>query len=334
MTTGVTNGPQDAGEGVVVLAGPTASGKSALALAIAKGLAESGRSAVLINADSMQVYRELRLLTARPDAADAAQVPHRLYGVMSAETACSVAQWRALALTAVEETLAASQVPIVVGGSGLYIRAFLKGLSPMPDISPAVRAAARARYGALGEDAFRAALAERDPAAASRIAAGDQQRLIRAWEVVEASGRPFEDWRTQEAEALAWPALKLLLLPGREELYAACDARLKVMFEAGALEEVAALMRVGMDPSVPAMKALGVEAIAAHLVGEINRDEALRRAKQATRRYAKRQLTWFRHQYAPDITLPPGPDLEVRALAVVDSFLLTADRADTSLRAL
>ncbi len=334
MTNGVTNRPQGAKERVVVLAGPTASGKSALALAIAEGLAERGRAAVLINADSMQVYRELRLLTARPAAAEEARVPHRLYGVMPADTACSVAEWRVLALTAIEETLAASQVPIVVGGSGLYIRALLEGLSPMPDIPSDVRETARARYESLGEARFRDALAERDPAAASRIGAGDRQRLIRAWEVVEASGRPFEDWRAQEAEGLAWPALKLLLLPPREALYAACDVRLEAMFAGGALEEVAALSGAGLDAELPAMKALGIEAITAHLAGGIDRGEALRRAQQATRRYAKRQLTWFRHQYDADMILSPGPDLVESAVAAVASFLLTGDRADTSLRAL
>jgi len=334
MTNGVTDRPQGAREKVVVLAGPTASGKSSLALAIAEGLAEHGRSAVLINADSMQVYRELRLLTARPEAAEETRVPHRLYGVMSADTACSAAQWRALALTAIKDAFAASQVPMVVGGSGLYIRALLAGLSPMPDIPPDVREAARTRFESLGEARFRDALAERDPAAAARIAPGDRQRLIRAWEVVEASGRSFEDWRTEGADALEWPALKLLLLPAREALYAACDARLEAMFAAGALEEVAALVALGLDPELPAMKALGVDAIAAHLRGDIDRGEALRRAQQATRRYAKRQLTWFRHQYDADMILTPGPDLDERAVAAVASFLLTGDRAATSLRAL
>jgi tRNA dimethylallyltransferase len=222
----------------------------------------------------------------------------------------------------------------VVGGSGLYIRALLDGLSPMPDIPPAVRDAARSRYDALGEDAFRAALAARDPAAASRIGAGDRQRLIRAWEVVEASGRPFEAWRGEAGESLLWPALKLLLLPPREALYATCDARLEAMFAAGALDEVAALVKAGLDAELPAMKALGVDAIAAHLRGEIDRREALRQAQQATRRYAKRQLTWFRHQYEADMILSPGPDLGEKSLAAVASFLLTGDRAETSLRAL
>ena len=296
MTNGVTNRPQGTKERVVVLAGPTASGKSALALDIAEGLAERGHGAVLINADSMQVYRELRLLTARPDAAEEARVPHRVYGVMSADTACSVAQWRALALTAIEEALAASQVPIVVGGSGLYIRALLEGLSPMPDIPPEVREAARGRYEALGEVRFRETLAERDPTAASRIAAGDRQRLIRAWEVVEASGRPFEDWRGVAGESLAWPALKLPLMPPREALYAACDVRLEAMFAAGALAEVAALSGAGLDAELPAMKALGVREFAAYLRGEMTQDEAIDKLRQGTRRYAKRQSTWFRHQ--------------------------------------
>ena len=175
----------------MVIAGPTASGKSRLALAVAEALAADGIGAVLINADSMQVYGQLRVLTARPGEADERRVAHRLYGVLSAACPCSAGRWRGMALAAIDEALAAARLPIVVGGSGLYLRALLDGLSPMPEIPPGVRAAAGDRFTALGEAEFRRALAARDATAEARIAPGDRQRLVRAWEVVEASGRPL-----------------------------------------------------------------------------------------------------------------------------------------------
>ena len=319
---------------IVVIAGPTASGKSRLALAIAEALAADGVGAVLINADSMQVYRQLRVLTARPSEADEQRVAHRLYGVLSVACPCSAGRWRDMALAAIDEALAAARLPIVVGGSGLYLRALLDGLSPIPEIPPDVRAAAGARFAALGEAGFRRALAACDAAAEARIAPGDRQRLVRAWEVVEASGRPLSDWQAEARDPLPLPALKLLLAPARAALAAACDARLEAMIAGGGLDEVAALLAAGTDPRLPAMKALGVPALVAHLAGELTLEEAMALAKRATRRYAKRQQTWFRHQYSPDMVIAPGADATAPALAAVKSFLLTGGGAETSVRAL
>jgi tRNA dimethylallyltransferase len=320
--------------GIVVLAGPTASGKSALALALAESLAARDLGAVLVNADSLQVYRELRVLTARPAAADEERVPHRLYGILAAGEPCSAGRWRAMALAEIAAALEAGRLPIVVGGSGLYLSALLDGLAPVPGIPAAVRAAARARYAALGGERFREELAARDPVTAARLAPGDRQRLVRAWEVVEATGVALAAWHARGVgSGLDLPALKLLLWPERRALYRACEARLEAMFAAGAAAEVARLLAAGLDPELPAMKALGVPALARHLAGEVTLDEAVRLAKQATRRYAKRQATWFRRRYRADLVIAPGPEAAARALAAVERFVLTARDADSSLPA-
>ena len=308
---------------MIVLAGATASGKSALALSIAETLETRGVAAVLINADSMQVYRELRALTARPGASDEARMPHRLYGIMPAAETCSAERWRHLALNEIDAATGAGKLPILVGGTGLYIRALLDGLAPVPEIPEAVRAAARAEFEALGSADFHRALASRDPAGAARIKVGDRQRLLRAWEVLEATGRPLAEWQQADQGGLALPTLKILLEADRQALYERCDARFDAMIEAGALEEVRALSEAGLDAELPAMKALGVPALFAHLAGEIDLEEAARRAKQATRNYAKRQLTWFRHQYQPDLRVSAGADAVGACVEAVERFLLT-----------
>jgi tRNA dimethylallyltransferase len=287
-------------EPVVIVAGPTASGKSALALAVAEAL-----GGTIINADSMQVYRDLAVLTARPGAAELARAPHRLYGVIDAAEPCSAGRWRELAR-------AAGKVPILAGGSGLYLRALLEGLAPVPPVPPALRAEARALHARLGGEAFREALAARDPEAAQRLAAGDTQRLIRAYEVVAATGRPLAEWRRAQGPAAGPPAIAVLLLPPRSALYASCDARFLRMMERGALEEAAALLARGLDPALPAMRAVGVPELAALLAGRASREAAVAAAQQATRRYAKRQYTWFRHQ------LPENGALQ--KLAVMEQF--------------
>ncbi len=280
---------------VVLVAGPTASGKSALALVLAEAL-----GGVVINADSMQVYRELRILTARPGAAEEARAPHRLYGVLPAAEACSAARWRALAVAEIAAARETARPPILVGGTGLYFRALTQGLAPVPRIPAEVRAEARARHARLGGPAFHAQLAKRDPATARGLAPGDEQRLIRAWEVIEATGIPLAEWqrRPSPGESFSGPILSLVLAPPRAGLYAACDARFTRMVAGGALDEVAALDALGLDPSLPAMKALGVPELRRHLGGELSLDEAIAAAQKATRNYAKRQLTWFRHQMA------------------------------------
>ncbi len=291
-------------ERLVMIAGPTASGKTALALALAETLAHTGRPAVLVNADSMQVYRELAILTARPGAADRARVPHRLYGIMPASEACSAGRWRALALAEIAAAHGSGRLPVVVGGTGLYMEALTRGLAPVPPASLELRRRADLRHAALGARAFHAELVARDPAAKD-LAVNDTQRVKRAWTVLEATGRPLRDWQTEAHEPLRCPVLRILLRPERAALYRACDARFEEMMARGALDEARALAALELDPGLPAMKALGVRALLDHIAGIIDRDEAIARTKGATRRYAKRQLTWFRHRYAANLTVTP-----------------------------
>jgi tRNA dimethylallyltransferase len=277
---------------MILVGGPTASGKSGLALAIAEAV-----GGWVINADSMQVYRDLRVLTARPGPAEEAHVPHRLYGVLDGAELCSAARWRDMAADAVAEARRAGAVPVLVGGTGLYFRALTHGLAEIPPIPDAVRQEARALHAELGGLAFHAALAARDPAAAARLASGDTQRMVRAYEVVVATGTPLGEWqRRGAAGALGGPRLELVLLPPREELYRAIDGRFAAMIEADAAEEVRRLLERNLDPALPVMKAVGVRELAAWLRGEIPREAAIARASKATRNYAKRQYTWFRHQ--------------------------------------
>jgi len=298
-----------------VVAGPTASGKSALALALAEEL-----PGTVINADSMQVYRELAVLTARPTETEMARAPHRLYGVLSVAEACSAMRWRELALAEIAASHAAGRVPILTGGTGLYLNALMHGLSTIPDIPEATRRAARAHMEVLGPAAFHAELAARDPAMGVRLRASDRQRMIRAWEVLEATGRSLADWQGEAPVAghdLRF--LVLLLLPPRAVLHDASDARLWRMIGAGALAELKALLALQLDPALPALKAVGVPELTAHLEGELSLADAVAQAQAATRRYIKRQTTWFRHQ------LDPGEGGEVVTLAAQFSNPLLAE---------
>ena len=305
---------------VILVAGPTASGKSALALDLARAF-----GGTIVNADSMQVYRELRILTARPGAAEETHATHRLYGVMSAAEACSAARWRALAVDEIAGARAAGRVPILVGGTGLYFRALTEGLAPIPPVPAAIREDARARHKRLGGEAFHAELAARDPATAGRLAPGDSQRLIRAREVFDATGVPLAEWQRRDGEGLDAAVLALVLLPPREPLYAACDARFLAMIEAGALDEAAAIAALGLDPALPAMKALGVPELIRHLTGEIALDEAVAAAQQGTRNYAKRQITWFRHQMPGAVVFKVlySRNIAAQVTDVAREFLLT-----------
>ena len=304
----------------VILGGPTASGKSALALALA---GEFGGT--VINADSLQVYRELPILTAQPAAAARAAFPHRLYGFLPARERCSAARWAALARAEVDAALAAGRLPIVVGGTGLYLRSLLHGLAPVPEIPADVREAARQRLAERGKVAFHADLARRDPAMAARIRPGDSQRLVRAWEVLEATGRSLADWQAQESSPppIAGPRfLTFVLMPERASLYAACDARFRAMVEQGALAEAAALRE--LDPGLPAFKALGLRELLAHCRGECPLETAIGAAQQATRRYAKRQMTWFRHQLPEGRQLSSAPtsaQFSERIIAEIYNFI-------------
>ena len=277
---------------LIIVAGPTASGKSALALAIA-----SAFGGTIINADSMQVYRDLRVLSARPDDAALAATPHRLDGILDGAELCSAARWATLAHGEIAAAQAAGRLPIVVGGTGLYLRTLLHGIAAVPEIPEEIREAARARHRAIGGEAFRAELAKRDPVAAARLPAGDGQRLVRAYEVVTATGRTLGDWQRAGAEGVPrYDSRQFVLLPPRDALYAACDGRLEAMIAAGALDEVRGLMARGLPPEMPILKAVGVPELARHLAGEADLAAAIAAAQQATRNYAKRQFTWFRHQ--------------------------------------
>jgi tRNA dimethylallyltransferase len=282
----------------LIIAGPTASGKSALALALAEMC-----GGTVVNADALQCYRDLRILSARPDAAAEARAPHRLYGFLDAADPGSAGRWRRLAEQEIAAAAAGGHLPIVVGGSGLYLRALTCGLVTVPDIPEAVRGEARALHRELGGVRFRARLSLLDPEAARRLATGDRQRLVRAWEVVCATGRPLADWQARPHASAASRFATVLLLPPRADLYAACDARLVAMLEAGGLDEATALLARGLDPGLPAMKAAGLPELMACLRGELSRAEAVAAAQRATRRYAKRQITWFRHQMHPDLVI-------------------------------
>jgi len=292
---------------LLVIAGPTASGKSRLALDIAQSLGDRG-GAEIVNADAIQVYRELAILTARPGAADLAAVPHHLYGVLPAAERCSAGRWRELALEAIAGIHARNRLPIIVGGAGLYIRTLLDGLAPIPPVPETVRAAIADRMAAEGPAALHAALARRDPDGAARLSPNDRQRIARALEVLEATGRPIGAWQRDRADTPpSFASLAFVLDPPRAALRQACAGRFRAMLSAGALDEVRALRALGQPANAPVMKALGVPALAAYLAGEIDFATAVERAETATMQYAKRQQTWFRHQLAGAERLPAGP---------------------------
>jgi tRNA dimethylallyltransferase len=277
----------------VLIAGPTASGKSALALELAEIT-----GGVVINTDSMQVYRDLRIITARPTPAEESRVPHSLYGYVDAAVNFSAGAWVSDAVHMLAEVRAQKRLPIFVGGSGLYFKALTRGLSAVPPIPAEVREGVRARLERDGVEALRAELARRDPVSAERLKPRDRSRIARALEVVEATGRSLTDWHHEGLPPLLPPGEfhALFLAPEREELYTRIDARFGAMLEAGALQEVAALASRKLDPMLPAMKAHGVPVLIRHLKGEITLDEAAEISQVHTCQYAKRQFTWFRHQ--------------------------------------
>ena len=277
---------------ITLIAGPTASGKSRLALDMA---ARTG--AVIVNADSQQLYADLRVLSARPSTADEAEIEHRLYGVADAAEVWSVGRWSRAVMPLLAELAEAGRPVLLVGGTGLYFTALTKGLAEIPDVPDAVREAITEAYDAEGETAFRRRLAARDPRAAERIETGDRQRLTRAMAVADHTGRALSDWTADTTPLLppgSWTGL--VVEPDRAALYANCDRRVAQMVEQGALEEVRALVARGLSPDLPAMKAVGVREFAAHLAGETTLEQAIDATRQATRNYAKRQLTWFRNQ--------------------------------------
>lgn len=277
----------------MLIAGPTASGKSALALKLAQA---SGGT--VINTDSMQVYRDLRIITARPTPDEEAQAPHRLYGAVDAAVNFSAGAYVEAAAEALAETREAGRLPILIGGTGLYFKALTRGLSAVPKIADAVRDEVRSRLDRDGVLALHAELARHDREAAARLAPADRTRIARALEVVLGTGRPLAHWHNHASPPLLPPddVVAVFLAPEREALYGRIDARFAAMLRAGALDEVAALADRGLDPLLPAMKAHGVPALIRHLRGEITLDEAAAIGAADTRHYAKRQFTWFRHQ--------------------------------------
>jgi tRNA dimethylallyltransferase len=285
-----------------LIAGPTASGKSALAVRLAREIGGE-----IINADSMQLYADIPILSAAPTQAEQQGVPHHLFGVADAADGWSAGRWLRAATTTLAEIHARGAPAIIVGGTGLYFSALVDGLAEIPEISPDHRRAAQADYDALGEPDFRDRLAAVDSAADARIAAFDRQRLVRAWSVYAATGKALTDWQAAGAPAIT-DFQPIALEPPRETLYARCDTRLGGMIEAGALAEVEALIARGLDPALPALKAVGVRELAAYLRGEAPLYAAIAAARQETRRYAKRQLTWMRGRMAdwPRITAPDG----------------------------
>jgi len=277
----------------VLIAGPTASGKSALALDLAQK-----HGGMVVNTDSMQVYRDLRVLTARPTAEEEAAVPHRLYGHVDAAENFSAGSFVAHAAKALAEARGQGCVPIFVGGSGLYFKAMTRGLSAVPPIPTGVRENVRARLERDGVEALHAELARRDPVSAERLKPRDRTRIARALEVVEATGRSLTNWHREGLPPLLPQGefAALFLAPEREQLYARIDARFDAMLKAGALDEVGRLAARHLDPLLPAMKAHGVPALIRHLKGEVTLNEAAETGRADTRHYAKRQFTWFRHQ--------------------------------------
>ena len=289
---------------VIVVAGPTASGKSALALALAER--RRGKAAgTVINADAMQTYDAFPILTAQPAARERARVPHALYGVLPLSETLSAARWRTLASAEIEHCLAEGRTPILCGGSGLYLRTLMQGIAAIPDVPSTMREQANADWRALGADAFRARLAEKDAPIVERLKPGDRQRHVRAWEVLTGTGRPLSAWQSDAARPAPWRFVTLLLAPERLWLRRRIEQRFDAMLNQGVLAEARAVFDRAPDPAWPGLKAHGAPEFFGHFRGEISLEKARQIAIDHTRQYAKRQMTWFRHQLTPDFVVDP-----------------------------
>jgi tRNA dimethylallyltransferase len=286
---------------VAVIAGPTAGGKSGLALALAERM-----NGTIINADATQLYADLRVLSARPSPAEEALVPHRLYGVRDGACPVSAAEWAGMARAEIEAALAAGRLPIIVGGTGLYLETLIEGIAPVPEIDPGMREAVRAM---TTEDAA-AALAREDGAMAAKLRPSDRQRLLRALEVVRSTGRSLAEWQAVRSGGIgeSYKVVGLVVAPDRAARWAAAAARLDAMIVAGALAEVEALVARRLGPELPVMKALGVGPLSAHLRGHVTLDAALAQTLATTRQYQKRQMTWIRGRLGdwPVVAAPEG----------------------------
>lgn len=278
---------------LILIVGPTACGKSSLALALSRLL-----PITVINADASQVYRDLNVVSARPTSEDLHRAPHRLFGHVDGALAYSAAAWATDARAAIARSHASWRIPVLVGGTGLYVRTLLEGIAPVPEIDPAIRTSVRAL--AVGE-AY-AALLQEDPGAAQRLSANDTTRVARALEVVRSTGKPLSQWQEMRAGGIRDTVRlsPLVLLPPRDWLFQRCDARFEAMLASGGKDEVAALLGRGLDPNLPVMRAIGVREIAALLANPEHAERSIEDAKIATRQYAKRQYTWFRNQAPAD----------------------------------
>ena len=283
----------------IMIAGPTASGKSKLAIEMAIRF-----NGVIINADSMQLYKDLSVITARPSDADMALAPHRLYGVLDGNIRASVAMWLEMADIEMNEAWKAGKTPIIIGGTGMYLNAGLSGLASIPEVPIAIHDASVALHKDIGGTAYRQALAEFDPETAQRLFDGDTQRLIRAMGVVKATGRPISAWQTDPHKgAFKGNVTTVKLLPDRDLLYQIINDRFDMMIEAGTFDEVKRLIGRNLDPGLPIMKALGVRQISAYLRGDMGKADAIHQAKQDSRHYAKRQMTWLRNNFNAEFEL-------------------------------
>ena len=283
----------------IIICGPTGAGKSSMALNLAKKF-----KGVIINADSIQIYREIKILSGRPTSDDYRQAPHRLYGVMSIFKPCTLGIWRKMAFETFKDCELSGHLPIICGGTGLYIKFLLNELSPIPEISPSIKLEAREKLKELGNENFRELLSKNDPVSASQINSGDTNRLLRAWEVFTATTKPLSYWHKKSREAGSQHKFfKVCLMPERKALYSICDQRFLDFVEQGAVEEARAFDFITASSELPASKTLGLLELIKYTKGELELSDAVDQAQRATRRYAKRQLTWFRHQLDEDFLI-------------------------------
>ena len=293
----------------LIICGPTGSGKSALALDLAKEF-----NGVIINADSIQVYRELKILSARPAEKEIQQVPHRLFGIMSMHAACSVGIWREMAIASIADCERSGRLPILCGGTGMYVRYLLGELSNIPKIPALIRNSTHNKLKRIGNVEFKRLLVDRDPVSQKNIATGDTQRLLRAWEVLEFTGKPISVWHKEQGNTeLENDFYSVLLMPSREKLYSSCDNRFVEFIRRGAVSEVEQIKDLNLKSGLPAIKALGLTELSQYLDGEIGLDTAIELAQRETRRYAKRQMTWFRNQLKEDYLVETNEDLNIKS---------------------
>jgi tRNA dimethylallyltransferase len=315
--------PKSGHNTVLVVAGPTASGKSNLAVDVAE---EFG--GVVINADSMQIYEGLEIVTAAPDPAARQRAPHKIYGIRDPAIPCSAGDWVVLAEQEICLAHEEGLLPIIVGGTGMYLRTLMTGIAQMPPVAPEIRDGVRSRLVQDGSTALYAELAEFDPESAARINASDSQRVARAVEIYEATSRTLTEWQRDNSEESAGAAYNfktVLLEPPRDLLYATCNARFKKMLASGALEEIRALARRNLDATLPAMKALGIPHLLQHLAGEMSLEEACAAGQQSTRNYVKRQGTWFRNKFIADLSVKSqyNDSIKTNIFSFISKFMLT-----------